>query len=376
MRVSVVRAWPRQAPVVLPVLLGLVDALLVHGRDIGLGMAAGVFAAVALVARRRTPVVGFLATLPGLYLGYVWFAPLIALYTVAATRVQHGLLVVFGGLFAVARFLPYPLAEISQASSREIGLAVIDTCGAVAVPVALGLLARTRRELLANLRVLQSSRAAERRLLSDKVRAEERARLAREMHDVVAHQVGLISMKAGALQFTTADAEAKEDARDIRELSSRTLDELRHMVGVLRAEDSGTLEIAPPLRLSDVPRMIARSELDVAYRNEVPPEMPLPEAVERAAYRTVQEALTNAGRYAPAARILIRLTLEESALRVEVRSGPAGPGGIPQPRAGGGHGLAGLKERAHSVGGTLEAGPTSDRGFLVSALLPLAGTAR
>ncbi|MEU3916965.1 histidine kinase [Streptomyces sp. NPDC029004] len=369
--------WVRHACLAMPVLLGSVDALLVHGRDIGLGMGAGLVAAVVLVARRRFPVCVFLATLPGMYLGYVWFAPLIALYTVAATRRQHWLLGVAGGLFAAARFLPYPLSDLADAPPREIALAAIDTCGAVAVPLALGLLARTRRELIANLAVLHRSRASERGLLADQVLATERARLAREMHDVVAHQVGLISLQAGALQVTTDDPEAQEGARTIRELSVRTLDELRHMVGVLRAAGGGAIDQAPGPRLTEVSRMIGESGLDVSYRNDIPEDARIPEGVERAAYRTVQEALTNAHRYAPTAHIHVLLALEGAlegdgdALRVEVRNGPSSPGGVPRCRTGGGHGLVGLKERAHSVGGMLEAHPTSDRGFLVSALLPL-----
>ncbi|MFF4365443.1 sensor histidine kinase [Streptomyces sp. NPDC001594] len=363
----------RWACLITPVLLGLVDALLVHGRDVGPGMAAGLVAAVVLAARRRRPTVVFLATLPGLYLGYVWFAPLIALYTVASTRRGHWRLAVAGVLFAVAHFVPYPVAELAAHSPRETALAVIDTCGAVAVPLALGLLARTRAELVAGLAALQSSRAAERQLLAEQVAAGERARLAREMHDVVAHQVGLISMQAGALELTTDDPQAQERARTIRELSARTLDELRHMVGVLRGTDGGRARPGPRPRLEDVSRMIGQSGLDVAYRNEIPEDTRLSTGVERAAYRTVQEALTNARRYAPAARVHVVLALEGDGrtLRIEVRNGPSAPGEVPPCGSGGGHGLVGLKERAHDVGGTLEARPTSDCGFLVSALLPV-----
>ncbi|MGW7101543.1 sensor histidine kinase [Streptomyces sp. NPDC054838] len=363
----------RWACLITPVLLGVVDALLVHGRDVGLGLGVALGAAVALVARRRLPVPVFLATLPGLYLGYVWLAPLIALYTVASTRRRPWLLAAAGALFAVAHFLPYPVADLAGHSPREIALAATDACTAVAVPLALGLLARTRRELIENLAVLHGSRAGERRLLADQVLAAERARLAREMHDVVAHQVGLISMQAGALHLTTDDPQVGERARTIRELSARTLDELRHMVGVLREADGGSTGPAPRPRLEDVSRMIGQSGLDVAYRNDIPEDARLSTGVERTAYRTVQEALTNARRYAPAAHVDVLLALEGDggALRVEVRNGPSAPSEVPQCGTGGGHGLVGLKERVHDVGGTLEAHPTSDRGFLVSALLPL-----
>lgn len=372
---SALRAGPlsgQRACLIMPVLLGLLDALLVHGSDIGFGLYTGLAAAAVLVLRRRLPVLVFLVTLPGLYLGYVWFAPLIALYTVAALRREPWLLTAAGVLFATAHFLPYPFVGLTD-GPRETALAAIDTCGAVAIPLALGLLARTRGELITNLAALHRSQASERRLLADQVLATERARLAREMHDVVAHQVGLISMQAGALQLTTEDPKAQEDARTIRELSARTLEELRHMVGVLREHGVDTVDGPHRPRLAKVPEMIGRSGLDVAYRNDVPDGVRLPDAVESAAYRTVQEALTNARRYAPTAHVHVLLTLEEhgDSLRVEVRNGPPLSEERPKRGIGSGYGLVGLRERAHSVGGTLEAHPTSDRGFLISASLPL-----
>ncbi|MFJ1731181.1 sensor histidine kinase [Streptomyces sp. NPDC088254] len=364
--------WGRRAGLITPVLLGLLDALLVHGSDIGFGLYTGLVAAAVLVLRRRLPVLVFLVTLPGLYLGYVWFAPLIALYTVAALRKEHWLLAAAGVLFATAHFLPYPFVGLTD-EPRETALAAIDTCGAVAIPLALGLLIRTRRKLITNLTALHRSQASERRLLADQVLAAERARLAREMHDVVAHQVGLISMQAGALQLTTEDPKAQEDARTIRELSARTLDELRHMVGVLRENGAGTVDGPHRPRLAEVAEMIGRSGLDVAYRNDVPDGFRLPDAVERAAYRTVQEALTNVRRYAPTAHVHVLLTLDGhgDSLRVEVRNGPPLSEEAPERGTGSGYGLVGLKERAHTVGGTLVAHPTGDRGFLVSASLPL-----
>ncbi|MFK0257568.1 sensor histidine kinase [Streptomyces sp. NPDC090445] len=368
---NVTASQKRMACLIAPVPLGMLDALLVHGGDVGVGLGMGLGAAVVMLARRRFPVVTLLATLPGMYLGYVWIAPIIALYTVASLRRPPGLLALTGALFAVAHFLPFPVGGLAEHSAREIALAAVDTLGATVIPLGLGLLARTRRELAANLGELRGSQARERRLLTDRVLAEERARLAREMHDVVAHQVGLINLQAGALQVISTDPGAQEGARTIRELSGRTLDELRYMVGVLRSAEAG--DPALQAQLADVPRLIGQSGLDIAYRNDVPQGTYLPEGVERAAYRTVQEALTNAGRYAPAAHIQVVLGLEGDgeALRVEVRNGPSEQRGERPCRAGGGYGLVGLKERAHSVGGTLEAHPTSDRGFLVTARLPV-----
>jgi len=223
---------------------------------------------------------------------------------------------------------------------------------------------------------LTRGRQREQLLLAQGVLATERARLAREMHDVVSHQVSLISIQAGALQVSSADPAAKERAGTIRELSVRTLDELRHMVGVLRAAGGTTLDLTPQPTLADLPQLIGgsgldtRSDLDWGGRA-------WPEAVERAAYRTVQEALTNIRKHAPGAEVRVRVRADGDLLRVEVRNGPA-DGSAEQLRLpGGGHGLVGLRERAQLLGGTLEAAPEPGGGFLIRLALPhLAETAR
>ncbi len=190
------------------------------------------------------------------------------------------------------------------------------------------------------------------------------------MHDVVAHQVSLISLQAGAVQISTEDARAREGARTIRELSVRTLDELRHMVGILRAAGADTEELTPQPRLSDLPRLIGVSALDVTFEDACDPAAERSEAVERAAFRTVQEALTNVRKHAPGAKVWVRVDEDEAGLRVEVRNGPA-DAAVPAPELpGGGHGLVGLRERAQSLGGTLEAHTTPEGGFVVQALFP------
>ncbi|GAB3957177.1 sensor histidine kinase [Streptomyces sparsus] len=185
------------------------------------------------------------------------------------------------------------------------------------------------------------------------------------MHDVVSHQVSLIAVQAGALQVTTAEPESRERAGTIRELGVATLEELRHLVGVLRSarESPG---------LAELPALVAESGLDARLTGGGPPgRARWPEAVEQAAYRTVQEALTNVRKYAPDAPVEVTVRASGGSLLVVVRNGPSAD--PPPPAAGlptGGHGLRGMGERAELLGGRLEAGPTPEGGFLVRAVLP------
>ncbi|MGI5259703.1 sensor histidine kinase [Streptomyces angustmyceticus] len=374
--------------------------MLVNGIDLDLEVGVSMGAAAALLVRRRIPLLVFLFTLPGLYIGYIWFAPMIALYTLAARRPGRARLVVCALLLIAAHFLPYPISDFELTAYRENTLVLIDASVTSAAPIALGLLVRTRRELASRVEDLTRSLRREDRLLADRVKTTERARLAREMHDVVAHQVSLISLQAGAVQVSTDDAEARAGARTIRELSVRTLEELRHMVGVLRADggEAESRDLAPQPDLEELPRLIEMSALDVTYERGVVAGAGGAngaKTVERAAFRTVQEALTNIRKHAPGARVRVRVdpvdtvrgadgahgadgaeAAEEGrtahGLRVEIRNGPPDAAAPVPGLPGGGHGLVGLRERAQSLGGTLEARRTSDGGFVVRAEFPYA----
>ncbi|MEU5213503.1 histidine kinase [Streptomyces sp. NPDC020742] len=367
------RRLRRIAPVAVPVLLGIADAVLVNGLKLALELGVSVVAAAALLLRRRFPLLVFLFTLPGLYIGYIWFAPMIGLYTLAALRPGRKRLGICAVLLIAAHFFPYPISDFELTDYRENTLVLIDACVTSAAPIALGLLVRTRRELASRVEDLTRSLRREDRLLADRVKTTERARLAREMHDVVAHQVSLISLQAGAVQVSTADETARAGARTIRELSVRTLEELRHMVGVLRADGGHTEEtggLAPQPDLEELPRLIEMSALDVTYERGVVAGASGAKTVERAAFRTVQEALTNVRKHAPGARVKVRVDPADGGLRVEIRNGPPDAAATVPALPGGGHGLVGLRERAQSLGGTLEAGATTDGGFVVRAEFP------
>ena len=357
----------------VPMVLSVFDALLANDLTSVVQMSTSLVAAAALLLRTRWPLAVLLLTLPGLQLSYIWLAPMIALYTLAAAERRRW---VVGGcalLLAAAQFLPWPYSDVPVDWDRTTALAAMYSLMTAIAPVVLGLLVLTRRELAVRLDELTRGQERERRLLAHSVLSTERARLAREMHDVVSHQVSLISIQAGALQVRADDpAATAEGARAIRQLAVKTLEELRQMVGVLRAAGGDGRELSPQPTLADLPRLVAASGLD-AVLETVPQQSPpaWPEPVERAAYRTVQESLTNIRKYAPGAAVTVRVLADGGQLQVEVRNGPAAPGAEPLVLPSGGHGLVGLRERAQQLGGSLLARPTGEGGYLVSAVLPL-----
>ena len=202
----------------------------------------------------------------------------------------------------------------------------------------------------------------------------ERARLARELHDVVAHQLSAIAVQAGAARLASAgDPQASVAAIAAIERQARDgLTELNQLVRELRpATDTGP-DTSPQPRLGDIPSLIKRareSGMRAELRVDGEPR-PLPAAVELAGYRVVQESLTNAIRYAAGAAAAVHLAYRDDGIMVEVTDD--GPGAAAGAAAiyGGGVGLAGLRERARLLGGQLEAGNAAERGFAVRAFLP------
>ncbi|ROR43185.1 sensor histidine kinase [Kitasatospora cineracea] len=358
----------------VPVLLAAMDSALVAKGSEPWQLALSALSVAVLLLRRRFPLTVALLTLPGAFFNEIWLAPLTAVYSVAAARPRPPVPVACATAFALVEFFHWPFDPGLFALSRDNALYAIQSVMLGAGPAALGMLVRTRGELAERVTELTAGRQRESRLLAEKVLAAERARLAREMHDVVSHQVSLISIQAGALQVASTDPAARDGAHTIRELSVRTLDELRQMVGVLRAAGVPGTPLAPQPTLADLPRLIDGSGLAVTRRLD-PGRRNWPEAVERAAYRTVQEGLTNISKHAPGAPVTVRVTARGGRLHVEVRNGPpplrpAGAGQDTAPLPGGGHGLIGLRERAALLGGTFTAAPTPDGGFALHAVLP------
>ncbi|MFW3459735.1 sensor histidine kinase [Streptomyces microflavus] len=294
------RTLRRLRSAALPVGVAALDGLVVNAVHAGPVLWGALAAAGALVLRRRQPELALAAGIPGLYLGHLAFAPLIALYFLAVHRRSAVPGAVGAVLVALAHFLPLPLGDVTLLRlDHDTVLDALDSCALGVGAFVLGRSARYRRE---RLREITESRERENRLLAQHTLATERARLAREMHDVVAHKVSLISLQAGVLQVTEPGARAvRETAGVIRDLSVDTLTELQHLVGVLRADGGNTGDLAPQPRLADLGRLVEESALPVELHLGDLGDLagPLPEAVERAAYRTVQEALTNVRKHAP-----------------------------------------------------------------------------
>ncbi len=335
-------------------------------------MVLSIIAALGLVARRRWPYVAFALTVPALLVAYVLIAPLAALYTIAATAKKRWPVVVCALIAAAAYYLPWPLTELAwgdSAQGRVDPLGLIYSAVFVGAPVALGVLTQTKRDLSNSLAEIRSSHAREQQLLAERVLAQERARLAREMHDVVSHQVSLIAVQAGALGVTAPDENVRDSAQTIRRLSVRTLDELRHMIGVLRRSDTAAIDVVPQPRLADIPLLVESSGHNATLDMHASSGREWSEPTERAAYRTVQEGLTNVSKHAPGAAVSVSIKPRGTGLHVTVRNGPP-----PAPPTGelptGGHGLTGLRERADLLGGRVDAGPTEEGGFLLEATLP------
>lgn len=158
--------------------------------------------------------------------------------------------------------------------TEETIVAVMYTLLSTATPIALGLLAQTRAELTARLEELDRAKEAERQQHEAQVLAPERARIAREMHDVVSHQVSLIAVQAGALQVGEGSPKTKDTAKTIRTLAVRTLDELRDMVTVLRASAGSTAQLTPQPTVADLDELIAASGLPVTFTSSLPDDLP------------------------------------------------------------------------------------------------------
>jgi signal transduction histidine kinase len=241
-----------------------------------------------------------------------------------------------------------------------------------------GALLRERGEAQRRLVEQETINEAER---SRRTLLEERARIARELHDVVAHHMSVITVQADSAPYRLQGLtpEACEEFGSIAAGARESLGEMRRLLAVLRSEDATGGERAPQPGLGRLQQLV-----EATVRGGVPAELSMPEltlvgeltdvppAVDLSAYRIVQEALANVVRHAPGARTQISVSKDEDALLVIVVNGPAGEHASPVETTGTGHGLIGMHERVRLVGGTLDVGPLPGGGFRVAARLPLA----
>jgi signal transduction histidine kinase len=255
------------------------------------------------------------------------------------------------------------------------GATIIFTAVAVAVD-SVGSRLRSQRALAVQTERTEAERARRAVL-------EERARIARELHDVVAHHMSLIAVRAETAPYRLPGLSetARAEFGSLSEVAREALAEMRRLLGVLRHDQPAAL--APQPQLADLPALI-----DAARQAGLPVELSAPPAPGRVppgvgvcAYRIVQESLSNASQHAPGAAVTVSVGHEAGAVLLRVANGPAGPSGNEHGPSGTsgdehgpGHGLTGMRERVALLGGSLSAGPAPDGGFVVSAVLPVGDT--
>ncbi|WP_441250583.1 sensor histidine kinase [Kitasatospora sp. McL0602] len=351
----------------------------------GLGALAG----ATLIVRRRWPLVPAVTALvfvPGLF-GVVLLV--VSLYSLAATwewptrrwRVVGLSVLAFvealGMLLINFLSTRVPPGEATPPVWVFLLLSVMVAVGVTVPPVVTGLYVGARRRLIESLKDRAHGLETELDLLAEqaqerarRARLEERTRIAREMHDVVAHRVSLMVVHAGALErIVDRDPDkARQSAQLMGEVGRQALNELREILGVLRMSEE-TVELAPGL--AGLPGLVAQSEaagmrVTLTVRGEC--RAFVPEA-EQTAYRVVQEGLTNAHKHAGGAKVCVLLAYVPNGVRVLVANDcPGGGAAVRLPS--GGNGLLGMRERVLALGGTFAAGADGDGGFRVEAVLP------
>ncbi|MCP2338174.1 sensor histidine kinase [Actinomadura rupiterrae] len=324
---------------------------------------------LALVFRRRYPVhLALFALIIGTAAGGGPISGLIALYSLGAYAASRWTAVAIAATsYVLFLVVPSPNGDSgSFAASATFGLLF------TSFPVILGMYMGARKQLLASLQERASRLEREQHLLAERARSEERTRIAREMHDVVANRVSVMVVHAGALKAVAArdPDRAVQTATVIGDMGRQALEELRQVIGVLR---QGEDELATAPTLDDVRSLVGQSGaagllVDLVVLGE---ERPMPSAISRTVYRIVQEALTNVHKHAGGAATRVDVRLPPDAVEVTVVNRPAPEGAAEHGLPSGGNGLVGLRERVVALGGHFEAGPSRDGGFAVRARLPV-----
>ena len=314
-------------------------------------------------------VTGFFALV---YDGYWPFAALVAFYSVAAHSPRRtavisgvcGLLVLAIPIASTIDLQPLTWSKVALFAGRLAPL--------VAAWI-LGDNVRTRRAYMSAVEDRAAQLEREQEANARRAAAEEQARIAREVHDVVAHNLSVIVVQATAADavFASDPADAQNAVRAIESTARQALDELRRVLGVVRAGDEDAPDYAPLPSLSDLDPLLgqvraAGLEVELEITGD---SRELPPALELSAYRIVQEALTNTLRHGDASHATVTLTFDPEALAVEiVDDGTPSPGW----NGTGGQGLIGMRERASAFAGKVDAGPSATGGFRVAARFPLA----
>ncbi|MFJ1577513.1 sensor histidine kinase [Streptomyces sp. NPDC088182] len=422
--------WGRRRSAVLDVGLALVSALEcglegIRFADaatlpVPLGVVFGLLAGAVLLVRRRWPFVVVLVSIAITPAEMGYLMTLVGLYTLAASETPRRFIGALAGMSLVGTLI-VTYVRTRQNVVADSGfdsaqwyvpmVAVLMSLGMTAPPVLFGLYVGARRRLMESLRERADSLEQELSLLADRAeqraewaRTEERTRIAREMHDVVAHRVSLMVVHAAALQAVALKdpSKAVKNAALVGDMGRQALTELREMLGVLRAGEqvaarqasdavSAHAPAAVPLAavgaaaaaaaaaaaedgpgMGDIEVLVGESRdtgmvVELTVQGESRAYAP---EVEQTAYRVVQEALTNVLKHAAGAKVMVRLAHREEEVAMQVENGPSEVGAQDVGLPSGGNGLLGMRERVMALGGVFVSGETDAGGFRVSAVLP------
>ena len=383
------------------------------GIPVGVGIVFGVLAGSALVVRRQWPIAVVLVSIAITPAQMGYLMGIVGLYTLAASELPRRIIASLAGMSLVGMLIVM-FVRVRQDMARgtwDLGdwfvpfAAITTSIGMTAPPLLLGLYVGARRRLMESLRERADSLERELQLLAERAeeraewaRGEERTRIAREMHDVVAHRVSLMVVHAAALQAVARkDPEkAVRNAALVGDMGRQALTELREMLGVLRSGDGGRRgEQGVPLVAVGVAAAVAASKavdegegpcleeleelvgqsaaagmvVDLSVEGEV---RSYAAEVEQTAFRVVQEALTNVHKHAAGAKTYVRVAhrVSEIAMQVENEPPPEVSSVVSARLPSGGNGLVGMKERVSALGGVFVSGPTDAGGFRVSAVIP------
>ncbi|AYL36488.1 sensor histidine kinase [Streptomyces fungicidicus] len=418
--------WERRRSAVLDVGLAVVSALecglegVPFAREAGIpvpvGVVFGLLAGSVLLVRRKWPIAVVLVAIAVTPAAMGFLMGIVGLYSLAASEVPRRIIGSLAGMQLVGVLVVMFVRMRQDMAKGDVDVgdwivpfaSITTALGVTAPPLLLGLYVGARRRLMESLRERADSLERELQLLAERAeeraewaRGEERTRIAREMHDVVAHRVSLMVVHAAALQAVARkDPEkAVRNAALVGDMGRQALTELREMLGVLRSGGEGERRresASVPLAavgvaaaaaasravdeaagaegpcLSEIGELVGQSAAAgmVVDLSVVGEERSYAREVESTAYRVVQEALTNVHKHAAGAKTYVRLAhrVSEIAMQVENEppSGAVSSAGLPS----GGNGLVGMRERVSALGGVFVSGPTDAGGFRVSAVIP------
>jgi len=367
----------RDGRIALTVLLAVtatLEASIYTRSDLTLAILVNVLAVLPLLACRRVPLAAALATtFFTLVLVTSPNAPLtltglgVLLYTIGNLVVRRGL------LWGLPFLVPFLLNAMAPFEGGDAGPRSVVPLLLVAAAILVAESTRKRSEAVAELGATQQAMADS---LREQTAMEERARIARELHDIVAHHLSVIAVQSETARLTSPalSTDARGRFESIAQTAREALTETRRLLGVLREDVVGEADRSPQPGLDRLDELVgtardAGANVRLILQGKV---APLPAGTDLAAYRIVQEALTNARRHAPAADVDVEVTYGADAVRLRVRDygpGPAGGEVVP------GHGLVGMRDRAGFAGGTFSAGAADGGGFVVEAALPTSGAA-